>query len=163
MKFKNHYWVRIRERESGLVTTEFEGYNLTCTEGVNDLLDGDLDLDNLYVGLIDSSGFTAVAAGDTGAQIGGTNGWDESTDYSEGTRPAWSPDVASSRSKSNSTTVDFTMAGNDGIQGFFTSNFATKGDTASTTLFSATEFTAGAQTPSASQIIQLTYTISIAS
>lgn len=150
------YRVRIRDRESGEVVTEFEGTNLFASEGLHDFLDGDIDLDNLYIGLIDNSGFSAVANGDTMASHAG---WSESTDYTEGTRPAWSPDAAATRAKTNSTTVDFTMSGNDTITGLFVTSDNTKGGTAGS-LFSAAQFSAGNQTPTASQVLEITYTVS---
>ena len=62
--------------------------NLVTNEGLNDwltqYLKGAAYTAAFNVGLIDNAGFTAIAAGDTYAQIDGTNGWAELTDYDEG-------------------------------------------------------------------------------
>jgi len=82
--------------------------NLFTTEGRNYQLDVSLRNQTpkaaWYVGLIDNSPAPTLAAGDTGAQIGGTNGWSEATPYS-GNRPQWVANGAASNgqlSNSNS-------------------------------------------------------------
>jgi hypothetical protein len=73
-------------------TYHSEKQNLVVTTGLNEIQNefwiGSAYTAALYVGLIDNSMFTAIALGDTAAQINGTNGWKESVSYSEATRQA---------------------------------------------------------------------------
>jgi hypothetical protein len=82
-----------------------DGPNLVTTEGKNDALTqylkGASYTAAFYVALVDNANFTAYAAGDTAAQINGTNGWDEGVPYSNATRVAWTGGTASGGSISN--------------------------------------------------------------
>jgi len=79
------------------------------------------------VGLIDDASFVAVAVGDTMASHAD---WIEVTDYSEATRPTWSPDAATSSQISNSVKVLFTMTAAKDVKGLFITTDDTKGGTA---------------------------------
>lgn len=80
--------------------------NLTTTEGRNEaltqFLKGSSYTAAFYVGLVDNASFTALAVGDTAAEINGTNQWIELTAYSGATRPALTLGSASSGSIDNS-------------------------------------------------------------
>jgi hypothetical protein len=90
---------------------QYEFDNQITNEGKNALLNvmfhGATPITTWYLGLVDGSGTPTLAAGDTYAQIGGSNGWVEFTSYSEATRLAWGPGAAASQSITNSTPVVF--------------------------------------------------------
>lgn len=124
--------------------------NLVTTEGLNDLLTkyfkGSSYNATWYVGLIDLTTFTAVAATDTAAKINTTanppttNGWQEITAYSEGARPALVLGTASSGSISNTASkAAFSINATKTIHGGFLCSSATWGGTA-TILYSAAAF-----------------------
>src|SRR6185503_4261059 len=93
--------------------------NLWTTQGKNatlDSIDGGSAVAALFVGLISSVSYTAVAAGDTAAQINGTNQWKEGAasnapDYSQGTRPALTLAAASAGSRATSAASVFSITG----------------------------------------------------
>lgn len=108
-------------------TGEIEYYdinNLVTTQGKNAILDimfgSATQITTWYMGLITTTSFTALAATDTAAQIGGTNGWTESTAYSGGpTRKTWTPASASAGSITNNTVVTFSITSSDTLKGAF--------------------------------------------
>jgi len=98
--------------------------NLVTTEGKNDLLTnylkGSAYTAAFYVGLVDNASFTAYAAGDTAAQINGTNGWKESVVYSNANRVTWTGGTASAGSIDNSASpAAFSINGSATIRGGF--------------------------------------------
>ena len=128
------------------------------------------------LGLIDNAGFSALAAADVHAQIGGTNGWDEFTDYTFSAdadiRPEWTSNAASSQSLVNPVLIDYDITGAGTIHGLFIAggNIAgvtpaatdadDKGSTNATPLLWATAaFTAGNQAVTGGDILRVTYTI----
>lgn len=111
-----------------------------------------------YIGLIDNSGYSAVAAGDTAAQINGTNGWDEFTSYSGSNRLAWTPGVATSRAITNSTTVDFSITGTGTLKGGFLSSGQAK--SATTGILFATAILGSTVPVVNGDTVKITYTIS---
>lgn len=122
-------------------TEQFE--NLVTTAGKNDLLTqyfkGSGYTAGWFVGLIDSSGYSAVAAGDTSASHAG---WTESTAYSNATRPALTLGTASSGSIDNSASkASYTINATATIKGAFTITNSTKGGSTGT-LYSAGAFAA---------------------
>lgn len=104
--------------------------NGVTTVGINDFLDiyfrNGSPSATWHMGLIDNSGFTALASGDTMASH---SGWTENQDYDEATRPAWSPGAASGGVVENSSAVDFTMNSVVTIKGLFIVDENTKGGT----------------------------------
>lgn len=92
--------------ERAYLAWEDGGPNLVTTEGKNDgltqYLKGASYTAAFYVALVDNANFSAYAAGDTAAQINGTNGWDEGVPYSNANRVTWTGGTASSGSISNS-------------------------------------------------------------
>lgn len=117
--------------------------NLVTTGGKNDLLTqygkGSGYTAAFFVGLIDTTGFTSVAAGDTAASHAG---WNESTAYSNATRPALTLGTASGGSIDNSASrATFNINASATIKGAFTITNNTKGGTTGT-LYSAGTFAA---------------------
>lgn len=108
--------------------------NLVVTEGKDDLLTnylkGSAYTAAFFVGLVDNAGFTAYAAGDTAAQIGGTNGWAESVAYSNANRPTWTGGTAAAGSIDNSgLPASFNINATATIRGGFLVTTNTKGGT----------------------------------
>jgi hypothetical protein len=108
--------------------------NLTTTEGRNDALTqylkGSSYTATHFVGLINNSGFTAIAVGDTAGQINGTNQWTELTDYSQSTRPALTLGTASAGSISNvASLATFSINNTVTVNGGFTVTNSTKAGT----------------------------------
>ncbi len=107
-----------------------------------------------YMGLIASSGYSALAAADT---MSSHAGWTEETSsYSQATRPQWTPASASGGSVSNSTSVDFTITGSVTVKGVFIVNESTKTGTTGT-LWATALFTSGDQALAIGQTLKVTY------
>lgn len=110
-----------------------EVHNLITTEGKNDLLTnyfkGSSYSAAFYVGLVTGASPT-FAAGDTAAQIGGANGWTESTIYSESVRQTLTLGTASSGSIDNTASKAVFSINNSGtIGGGFVITNSTKSGT----------------------------------
>lgn len=121
------------DKDGNLLWTETVR-NRVPTEGLNHDLDKHLNgvayTASWFVGLINNAGFSALAAADTAAQIGGTNGWAELTAYSQTTRPALVLGTASAGSIDNTASVAvFTINASVTIYGGFIVSSATKGGT----------------------------------
>ena len=130
-------------------------------EGIAYLLDTGFDgataAITWYIGLIDNTGFSALAAGDTAAQIGGSNGWSELTAYSEANRVTWTNGVTASRSMTNALTCDFSMNATNTVKGIFIVSTNTKSGTTGT-LWSTAAFSSNASVTSG-DTLKVTYTI----
>lgn len=95
-----------------------------------------------YCGLVDNSGFSAFAAGDTSASHAG---WTEFASYSEGTRQTWTPGSVSAGSVTNTSAMVFTPSAGGTLKGaFLISNNTKSGSTG--TIYSEAGFDAGNQT-----------------
>lgn len=114
----------------GKIISEHFIHNDVTNAGKNDLFDkyfrNGTTAAAWYIGLIDSSGFTAFAAGDT---MSSHSGWNEFTTYDEATRVAWGPDAAASQAITNSTKATFNIAGSGTIKGILVVTVSTKGGT----------------------------------
>lgn len=133
MAAHNIYRFEARDALGNLKWVE-EVRNLTVTEGLNDILTqyfkGSSYTAGWFVGLINNAGFSALAAGDTAAQIGGSNGWAESAGYSNSTRPALTLGSASAGSIDNTASkAVFTINTTVTIYGGFVVNNSTKSGT----------------------------------
>jgi hypothetical protein len=133
--------------------------NLVTTAGKNALLDTYLGGGTGItpaLGLIDSTGWSAVSASDTMASH---PGWTESTAYSNATRPAPSFGSASAGSKTSSATT-FNINASATIKGCFLTSQNTKGGTTGT-LYSAGLFPGGDKPLGSGDTLNITYTASI--
>ena len=153
-----------------------EVFNLITNEGKDKLLgvmfDSETQITSWYLGLISDTSFTAIAAGDTYAQIGGTNGWNEFTAYTDPanadsavTRAAWTNDAPSAQSIANGTpvTVDITAGSSSVVKGLFLVGGATaqtKGDsTSGSFLWCATTFSGGDRSVVTPDQLKLVYAV----
>lgn len=133
--------------------------NGIVNEGINDMLNvtfaAGTQKTAWYIGLISNSGYSSLGASDTMASH---STWNESTAYSQSTRPQWTAGTTTTKSTTNSSTVDFSMTV-DGtvIKGIFVVSNSTKSGTTgvlwSTGLFSADQTLANGDT------LKVTYTV----
>lgn len=105
-----------------------------------------------YIGLIDNSGYTAVADSDT---LASHAGWTEFTTYTGG-RKAWGVGAAAARAVTNGTTVDFTMTGAGAVRGIFT----TDQSAGTSPVLWATALFSSSITVASSDVLKITYTVS---
>lgn len=150
--------------------------NGITNEGKDHLLDvvfhGDTQITAWFLGLIDDASFSALAAADVYAQINGTNGWDEFTDYTDPanadsalTRPAWTEGAASGQSITNGTVVEFDITGSGTVKGVFVVGGGTdpedKDDAAGGGTLWATALFSGGDVPVLNgDTLRVTYTVS---
>jgi len=137
-------------------TEEFD--NGVTTLGKNLMLDvmfhGTTAVGTWYIGLIDSSGYTAVAAADTMT----SKAWNEFTTFDgTPTRPAWTEGAASAGSITSSSVSTFTIAGSGTLRGIFVVS-ADSGT--SCTLWSTALFAAATAVADDDQI-KITYTVNL--
>jgi hypothetical protein len=130
---RNTYVFRCYDKD-GKLKWEESFSNLTTTEGRNDALTqylkGSSYTATHFVGLIDNASFTAIAVGDTAAQINGTNQWIECTAYSQSTRPALTLGTAAAGSIDNvASLATFSINATKTINGGFTVTNSTKAGT----------------------------------
>lgn len=133
-------------------------WNGITTAGINNLLNVYFGATSKaaawYMGLIASSGYSALAAADT---MSSHAGWTEETsNYSQSTRPQWTPASASGGSVSNSSSVDFTITGSVTVKGIFLVDNSTKSGTTGT-LWATALFTSGDQALVNGQTLKVTY------
>jgi hypothetical protein len=135
--------------------------NLVTTAGKNDALDkylaGSAYTAAWYLGLIDSTSFTAVAAGDTAASHAG---WTENTGYSQGSRPTAAWAAASAGSKAFSSAASFSINANATIKGCFLISNSTKSGTTGI-LYSAGLFSGGDKVVQNGDTLNVSYTASL--
>lgn len=166
------YTAELRDKDGNLKWRDTIN-NVVCTEGKNLALDTFLagsgyTVTGPYMGLISSVSYSTVAAGDTAAQINGTNGWKEcgssnAPDYSGNRKTcAWS--AAAAGSKALSAALSFTFSASGTVKGCFiiygTGALATKEDT-NGTLYSAGLFTGGDKTVANTDVLNVSYTATL--
>jgi hypothetical protein len=174
-------YVRLRDRiQAGLASgdeaREFaaiplerkwhDGFRNTVTDGgANDLLDkyfsGSTYTAAWYVGLISSTSYTAIAAGDTMASHAG---WTEAATnqptYSQANRPQLAFNSASSRSKATSSAAAFSITGTGTAKGAFITTNNTKAGTTGI-LYSAGLFSGGDRAVINGDTINVSATLSL--
>ena len=131
-KLKGRYKIE-HFSKSGEKKGEYFLDNGVTTVGKNHILDVEFhaatQVTTWYIGLIDNSGYSALADGDT---MSSHAGWNEFTTYDESTRQEWTEGAASSGSITNSTPVTFTISGSGTIKGLFVVSNSTKSGTTGT-------------------------------
>lgn len=137
--------------------------NIVVNAGLNDVLDkyfkGSTYTAAHYVGLVDNSGFSAFAAGDT---MGSHAGWAEFTSYSGSNRPTLTLGSVSGQSVDNSASkASYSISGSGTIKGAFVSTGQTKGGTTGT-LYSEAAFAAN-RTVENGDTLNVTVTLTAAS
>jgi hypothetical protein len=153
-------------------------HNLVTTEGKNaaltHLLKGSSYTASNVIGLIEDTGYSSVAAGNTAANItangGGSpaNGWNEAPSGTAAARGTPSYGTASGGSLATSSSVSFSMLATDTIKGAFqlirsgggTAPTTTVGNT-SGALYSAGLFTGGDRSVSNGDTLNVSYTASL--
>ncbi len=91
-----------------------------------------------FIGLINITGYSALAATDTASSHGG---WTEFTTYSEANRVAWGPGDPAAQAITNASPATFSISGSGTVKGIFVISNNTKSGTTgilwSTGLFNA--------------------------
>lgn len=159
MLARGHFVIECRDADGNLKWVE-DGPNLIVTTGLNKLLQETLSgaayTAAWFMGLVNASGFTAIAAGDTMASHAG---WTESAAYSAATRPSVSFAAASGGSKATSAAVSFAINATATLKGVFLADNSTKSGTTGT-LFSAKAFAADRSVQSG-DTLNVTYTAAL--
>jgi len=156
----------VEHLRDGKVIGRFEFKNLVTNEGKNKLLDvmfhGATQIGTWYIALVDATD-ASPAVGDTYAQIGGTNSWDEFTAYGEATRQAWAEGAASGQSITSSSPTVFNINGSGTVYGMALVGGgtapSTKEDAAGGgTLWSVGQFSVGNISVTSGDQLRVTYT-----
>jgi hypothetical protein len=176
IQFKGKFIVEHWRKGEHIATYELD--NGVTIEGKNFNLDvyfhGTTAASTWYLGLIDNSGYSALAEGDTYDDIDQAgNGWDEYQDYTDAnngdsttTRPAFIEGAASAKSITNTTQAIYDIVAPGGtVKGIFCVGLGTnanlKGDHAADgKLWATALFTGGDVVVAASDQLKVTYTVS---
>lgn len=159
--FKPQGSFRIKHYRDGKEIGVYDVKNLVVNQGKNDILGvyfnsgTQTTSSSWYMGLISSSGYSAIAAGDTASSHAGWNEW---TGYSESNRQAWGQGTPASQSITNASPATFTINATGTVKGAFIITNNTKGGT-SGILWAAALFTADVPVNNGDQL-KVTYTLS---
>lgn len=146
--------------------------NVVCTEGKNVMLDAALagsayTVTGPFMGLISDDTFSAVAAGDTAAQINGSNGWKEAGNAQDptysGTRKTCAWSAASAGAKALSAACSFSITSSGIVEGVFivfSSGAVNTIDSAAGKLWSAGLFTSPKSVDNG-DVLSVTYAASL--
>lgn len=107
-----------------------------------------------FIGLINSTGFSTLAATDT---MSSHAGWTEFTTYSQSNRVAWGPGDPSAQSITNATPAEFSISGSGTVKGIFVTSNNSKSGT-SGILWSTGTFTADVPVVNGDEL-KITYTV----
>lgn len=158
LKVRGEFKVQLFDK-NGNLKLETQGPNGIVDAGVNKLLDdmfnSGTQSTDWYCGLIDEAGFSALDPADTMASHAG---WAEADDYAEANRVAWGSGSASSRSVTNSVTMDFSINATVEINGIFIVDENTKGGSTGN-LWATGSFTSPISA-SSGDTLKVTYTVS---
>lgn len=152
---------RVEHVRDGVVLDTYDFNNDITNEGKNTLFDvmfasgTQIGSSSWFIGLISSSGYSALAAGDTMASH---SGWTEATGYTQSTRVAWGPGSAASQSITNASPATFDINATATIKGIFVTSNSTKSGTTGK-LWSTALFSADVPVTSGDQL-RVTYTVS---
>lgn len=164
-------WVRAAaiRRDADLIPVKSlwkaDAPNTVVTIGKNYILDnalaGSAFTAAYYLGLISSTSYSAIAAGDT---MSSHSGWLEAgvanaPTYSQGARPTTAWSSASSGSKALSSALSFSITGTGTVKGAFMTTNSTKDGTTGT-LISAGLFSGGDQPVVNGNTLNVSYTMS---
>lgn len=156
---------------------EEEFPNGVTNEGKNYILNAGFDAGTPFtewnLGLIDLTGYSALAAADTYDNIDQVgNGWDEFVDYTDPanadsavTRPIWTNGTSTAQSITNSSPVVFDITDTGTVKGVFVcagANADTKGDHTSGTghkLWCTALFTSGDRAVVNGDSLRISYTV----
>lgn len=152
----------VHSDKDGKIKGVYDIPNGITTEGLNHILNtefhGSAQITTWYIGLVDNTSYVAFAAGDTAAEVGGTNGWIENTDYTGVNRIEWAEDVAAAGSITNSTTADFAIDAGVTLKGIFVISSQAQGATTGT-LWSTAAFASNVSAVNG-DTLKITYTVS---
>lgn len=140
LNLKGRYF--IEHWREGQMIGKYEIDNDITNEGKNLIFDvmfnSTSQITLWYIGLINLTSFSALAAGDT---MSSHSGWVEFTTYSQANRVQWTSGASASQSVTNGTPATFDMSGTGTVKGIFITSSNTKSGTTgklwSTALFSA--------------------------
>ena len=159
LNIRGRFIVEHRDIDESLIGI-YEFPNGIVDEGMNHILDtqfhGSSQVTTWYIGLVDNSGFSTFADGDT---LSSHAGWSEFTNYTESNRVTWQEDAASSRSISNSTTADFSINATGNLKGVFVSSNNVKSTGNTGTLWATAAFSSVVATANG-DTLKVTYTVS---
>jgi hypothetical protein len=158
LKFKGRY--KVDHFRNGIFLAKYEIHNDITNEGKNTIFDTMFnDVTPIAhsawaIGLISSSGYSALAATDV---MNSHAGWTEFTSYSQANRVAWGSIASAAQTVTNSTPCQFDLTATGTVKGIFITSQNTKGGT-SGKLWSTALFTADVPVVNGDQL-KVTYTL----
>lgn len=164
----------VQHFRGGKRINEYHLANGIVNEGKNRLLNvmfhEGTQISTWYLGLIDNSGYSALADDDTYDDVDQAgNGWDEFKNYTTGgsgtNRPEWQEDAASGQAITNSTVAIYDITGSGTVKGLFLcgggATCNTKGDhDPAGTLWATALFGSGDVAVQNGDQLKVTYTVS---